>query len=253
MPSSSNSPLPPSAIVQAGLIPLGFMLFGLMTFGLLAIVFILIQDGLPGTGVEKGPMFGISFGIMWAIYLLEPLPHNEGISLFDILAYPLADSITILFLGLLLGRLVATDFNVDKKVHVSSGTLKLLAVPVMFLAGRLLNYNIINIYSSYADRPFETIVWAASTGLWIGLMYLLLEPGIITGIFKKSPLLKAAYFALVVYGIDYFLSNLFLPLVFNYQLWPIGAMLSYADLIMRCAIDIIFVGAGVYIYEVAKQ
>lgn len=249
---SSNNPLPPSMIVQAGLIPIGFMLFGLITFGLLAIVFVLVQDGLPGTRIKKGLVFGILFGVMWAVYLLEPLPHTEGLSLFDIFAYPLADSITILFLGLLLGRFIATDSVADKKAHVSSSSLKLLAISVMFLmfvAGRLLSYNIIHIYSSYSDKPFETMIWAAATGLWIGIMYLLLE----SGINKESPLSRAAYFALVVFGIDYFLFNLFLPLVFSYQLWPVGALLSYADLLVRCAIDIIFVGAGVYIFEIIKQ
>ena len=42
MPSSNIHPLPPSAIVQSGLIPIGFVLFGLFTFGLLAIVFVLM-------------------------------------------------------------------------------------------------------------------------------------------------------------------------------------------------------------------
>jgi hypothetical protein len=245
MPSSNINPLPPSIIVKSGLIPVGFMLFGLLTFGLLAVVFVVIQGGLPGTGMKKGLTFGFLFGMMWAVYLLEPAPHVEGLSLFEVLAYPLADSITIVSLGLLLGRFIGTDSKFYEKVLISSSFATLLVIPVMFIAGRLLSYNVFHIYSSYAARPFDTIVWAAATGLWIGYMYLMLRHGIS----DKSPLLKAIYFAVVIYGIDYFLFNLFMPLVFEYKIWPMGALLSYADLFVRSSMDIISVVLGVYIYE----
>lgn len=209
MSSSNINPLPPSAIVQSGLIPIGFMIFGLLTFGLLAMVFVLIQDGLPEASMKKGLTFGLLFGVMWTIYLLESVPHIEGLPLFKVLAYPLADCITIVSLGLLLGRFVGTDSKSDEKVRISSSYEALLAVPVFFIAGRMLSYNVFQIYSSYAARLFETILWAAATGLWIGIKYLLLKPGTP----DKSPLLKAIYFAVVIYGIDYFLFNLFMPLV----------------------------------------
>ncbi len=245
MPSSNINPLPPSAIAQAGLLPLGFTLFGLIAFGLLAIVFVMIQDGLPGSKTMRGLIFGVLFGGMWAVYLLEPLPHTEGLPLFDILAYPMADSITIILLGMMLGRFIGTNSKVKEKERFGSSSVKLLAVPIVFLIGRLLSYNIIHIYSSYAGKPIDTMAWVAATGLWIGIMYLLLE----SGIMARPPHLKAVYFALAVYGIDYFLFNLFLPIVFNYKLWPIGALLSYADLFVRCAMDIISVAVGIYIYE----
>lgn len=46
-----------------------------------------------------------------------------------------------------------------------------------------------------------------------------------------------------------FLFSMFLTLVFDYQIWLVGELLSYADLLVRVAIDIISVTAGVYIYE----
>jgi len=245
MPSSNIHPLPSSAIVQSGLIPFGFMLFGLLTFGLLAIVFVLIQDGLPGTGMKKGLTFGFLFGMLWAVYLLEPAPHVEGLPLLEVLAYPLADGITIVSLGLLLGRFIGTDSKGDEKVRISSSYAALLAIPIFFIAGRILSYNVFHIYSSYAARPFDTILWASATGLWIGVMYLLLRPGIS----YKSPLLKAIYFAVLIYGTDYFLFNLFMPLVFDYKIWPIGILLSYADLFLRASMDILSVAVGVYICE----
>jgi hypothetical protein len=204
MPSSNIHPLPPSIIVRSGLIPIGFMLFGILTFGLLAIVFVLIQDKLPGTRTKKGLTFGFLFGVMWAIYLLEPVPHIEG--------------------------------------------LPLLLIPVLFIAGRMLSYNVFQIYSSYAVRQSDTILWVTATGFWIGVMYLLLKPGIP----DKSSFLKAIYFAIFIYGIDYLLFNLFMPLVFDYQIWPVGTLLSYADLFVRASMDILSVAAGVYICEIIK-
>jgi hypothetical protein len=161
--------------------------------------------------------------------LLEPVPHIAGLPLFEVLAYPLADGITIVSLGVLLGRFAGTDSKGDEKVKISSSYAAFLTIPVFFIAGRILSYNLLHIYSSYAARQFDTILWAAATGLWISIMYLLLKPGISV----KSPLLKAIYFAVVIYGIDYFLFNLFMPLVFDYQIWPVGTLLSYADLFVR--------------------
>lgn len=182
---------------------------------------------------------------MWAIYLLEPVPHIEGLPLLDILAYPLADGITLVFLGVLLGRFSGTDSRKDKKVWISSSYATLIAISILFIVGRMFSYNVFHIYSSYAARQLDTIIWAAAMGFWIGLMYLLLKPGIP----DKSPLLKAIYFAVVIYGLDYFLFNLFMPLVFDYQIWPVGSLLAYADLFTRSSMDILSVAAGVYICE----
>lgn len=259
MPSGNDNLFPPSAFVRAGLLPLAFTIFGLITYGLLAVVFVLIQDRLAaGSRMKKGLMFGLSFGIMWALFLLEPLPHGSGASLIELLAYPFVDSITLVFMGVLLGRFIATDSQGRGKAHISpdisSGILALVEITGSFLLGRLLSYNVFHIYSSYTTRPFETMIWAAAAGLWIGLMYLLLCPGTAgtagsASNTARSPAAKATYFGILIFGIDYLLFSLFLTLVFDYQIWPVGALLSYADLILRVAIDIVFVTVGVYIYE----
>ncbi len=258
MPSGNDNLFPPSIFVQAGLLPLAFTIFGLITYGLLAVAFVLIQNGLNGSRMKKGLTFGLSFGMMWALFLLEPLPHGSGASLIEFLAYPLVDGITLVFMGVLLGRFVAINSQGRGKAHISpdisSGILALAAITVSFLLGRLLSYNVFHIYSSYTTRPLDTMIWAAAAGFWIGIMYLLLCPGIVgtagsASNTAKSPAAKAVYFGILIFGIDYLLFSLFLSLVFDYQIWPVGALLSYADLLIRVAIDIISVTAGVYIYE----
>lgn len=151
MPSGNDNLFPPSVFVRAGLLPLAFTIFGLVSYGLLAIVFVLIQDGLKGSGMKKGLTFGLSFGMMWALFLLEPLPHGTSISLIEFLAYPFVDGITIVFMGILLGRFIAAGSQSSVKTHMrmSSGILALAAITVLFLAGRLLSYNAFHIYSSY--------------------------------------------------------------------------------------------------------
>jgi hypothetical protein len=44
---------------------------------------------------------------MWAVYLFEPLPHSEGAGFTNIIAYPLADGIALIVLGLLIGLILA--------------------------------------------------------------------------------------------------------------------------------------------------
>jgi hypothetical protein len=242
--STDNNSLPPSAIVQAGLLPLAFMLFGLFTYGLFAVVFALIQGGLPGSRTMKGLTSGLAFGLMWAVYLYEPLPLGEGVPLIQSLAYPIADGVTLLLLGLVLGRFIATDSrggeNVRISMRISPGIVAILAVPVIFLALRFLEYDLMQVYSLYATRPLDTMLWVAVTGLYVGIMYLFLRPGITV----RSPLLKAAFFGIVVFGTDLLLFDIFPLLVFE------G---SFADIAVRTAIDVISVTVGVYIYEKASS
>ena len=240
MPSTASTPLPPSSINKAGLIPIAFTLFGIVTYGLLAIVFVLIQEKLPGKRMTKGLVFGLLFGMMWAVYLFEPLPFNAGASMADVLSYPIVDGATITILGLLLGRFIGTDSAGTGKVSISLNTLKLLTIPILFIVVRFLGYTVIQIYSFFADRPVGTMLWAAETGIWIGVMYLLLRPGIAA----KSPLIKAAFFGVVVIGIDLFMFTMFIPLVFETNI---------LDLFVRVAIDIISVTAGVYAYEMIRS
>jgi hypothetical protein len=239
MPSTGNTPLPPSAINKAGLIPIAFTLFGLITYGLLAAVFVLIQAGMPGKKLTKGLVFGLAFGMMWAVYLFEPVPFSSGTSLADTLSYPVVDGMTIVVLGLLLGRFIGTDSEGNVKTGTSTGTIALMAIPVLFIAGRFVGYTIIQIYSFFTDRPLGTMLWVTVTGIWIGAMYLLLGPGIAV----RSPLEKAVFFGAVVLGIDLLMFNLFIPIVFE---------MDMADLLARTAIDIISVIAGVFVCEMIR-
>lgn len=243
IPESGPSPFPPSSFVQSGLMPIAFVIYGIIMLGALALVFVLIQGRLPGTKLMKGLTFSLAFGVLWFVYLLEPLPHGTW-QLPAALYYPVVDGVTLASLGLLLGMFVATDSKERIAVRLSPVTLGILAVPVAFLAGRLVSYNVFHIYSSYAVRPFDTMLWAFAIGLWAGIMYLMLRQGIKA----KAPMAKAVFFGVIVFGINIFLNDLFMPIPFYMPLGGMG-IFSYEDMVVRTAMDIISVTAGVYVYE----
>ena len=236
IPSSETSPLPPSVIVKAGLLPFAFTIFAIVVYGALAIVFFLIQDNLQGTGIRKGFIFGIAFCIMWFVYLFEPVPYVFEQSLLEFLSYPFVDGAAILVLGLLLGKFIGTDTQGSRKVTISYSLVTVVSISLFFLVPRYLNYSIFSSYSSFTTRPILTMIWTLAGGISIGIVYLLLSPGII----MKSNLLKAVYFGFVVIGIDLFLFNCFVPLVFDQSVF--GSL-------SRAMQDIVPIIVGVYVAE----
>lgn len=243
IPEEGTSPFPPSVFVETGLVPVAFVIYGVVMLGLLALVFVMIQERLPGTKLVKGLTFSLSFGMLWFIALLEPLPHGTW-QIPSALYYPVVDGITLASLGLLLGMFVATDSKKPVALRISPDILALVVIPVVFLAGRLVSYYVFGIYSSVDTRLFDTMLWTIVFGLWIAIMYLMLKAGIAA----KSPLARAAFFGVIIFGINLFLNNLFMPIPFELKIWEMGTF-SYLDLIVRAVVDISSVTAGVFIFE----
>lgn len=243
IPEEGNSPFPPSVFVETGLVPVAFVIYGVIMLGLLALVFLLIQDRLPGTRLVKGLTFSVAFGMLWFIALLEPLPHGTW-QIPTVLYYPVVDGVTLASLGLLLGMFVATDSKKPVALRITPDILALVVIPVVFLAGRLVSYYVLGIYSSVDTRLFDTMLWTFVFGLWIAIMYLALKAGIPA----KSPLAKAAFFGVIIFGINLFLNNLFMPIPFELKIWEMGTF-SYLDLIVRATVDVTAVTAGAFVCE----
>lgn len=243
IPSDGPSPFPPSVFVQTGLLPVAFVIYGVVMLGLLALVFLLIQDRLPGSRLIKGLTFGVSFGLLWFIAMCEPLPHGSW-QLPSVLYYPVVDGFTLGSLGLLMGLFVARDSKSRAAAPRVADLAYPAAITVIFLAGRLTSYYLLHIYSSVTTRLFDTLLWAVVFGLWIGIMYLLLRPGLPA----RSPLVRAAFFGVLVFGVNIFLNDLFMPIPFELQTWGLG-LFSYQDLIVRAVVDVLFVTAGAYVCE----
>ncbi len=243
IPGEGPSPFPPSIFVQTGLIPVVFVIYSVIMLGLLAIVFVLLQDGLPGTKLTKGITFSLAFGMLWFIALLEPLPHGSW-QLPAVLYYPAVDGVTLASLGLLLGIFVATDSKKQSRMRLTTSLPALAVIAATFFWGRLLSYYVFHTYSSVTTRLLDTVIWTIAFGIWIGVMYLLLKPGMAV----KSQLVKAAYFGVMIFGLNIILNYMFMPILFELNSWEMGT-LSYLDLIVRAVVDVVFVTAGVYVYE----
>ena len=240
IPATEVSPLPPSIFIKSGIFPLAFTLFAIIIYGLLAIVFFLLQENLKGTGLKKGLTFGVAFSILWFVFLFEPLPYVFDQSLMEFLAYPFVDAAALIILGLLLGKFIGTDtpdamsLEETEKRH---GWIIVIIVMLSFSIPRYFSYSILHEYSAFDTKPLLTMGWTVAGGISIGIVYLILRSGIAV----KSKILKALYFGIVVIGIDLFLFNCFVPLVFDQSFWG-----SFS----RAMQDIIPVTVGVYVAEV---
>ena len=238
---SSPSPLTPSVIVRSGFMPLAAILYGILTYGLLGIVFIVIQGRLPGTKWTKGLRFGTGFCLVWASYLLEPLPFNTGAKVAAMLAYPLADGSALLVLGVILGWGLGTDSSAKSESRFKADSLALLVIPALFMAARYFCYTVLHVYSSFDSRPGATLMWSADTGLCLGVLYLWLRPGIE----GQSCFARAAFFTLFVLGINLLLFNSFMILAF--------ADFSVLDVLVRTVMDVVPVCAGVFLSDAALR
>ena len=102
IPAGEQTVLAPSVFAQNGTMPLVFTVYGIFAYSLIASLFLLIRNRLGGNRILQGLKYGLSCCVVWIAYLLEPLPHVAAI---DRITYPVADSLALIAMGLLLGWL----------------------------------------------------------------------------------------------------------------------------------------------------
>lgn len=236
--ASRDVVLPPSIIVQQGLFIPVFVVYAVTTFGLMAIIFVVIQERLPQEKLAKGILYGVSFGGLWFLGMLEGC-LVLGSPLSEELFMGAADAIPIFLMCTLLGIFATTDTGSPAK-RVSIGAMSIPVIAICYLLGRYLAYAILHIDSACPTKPFATFLWTLSMGLWVGLIYWLLE----RGVRGDTPLKRALWFGLLAYGTDWLLFTFFLPILFE---------MSLVDLFLRASVDVLFVTAGVFFLENKRQ
>lgn len=238
IPSGIQTFLEPSIFVTNGTLPLVFALYGTFAFSLIAALFLLLTPYIPGKRLSQGLKFGMAFILIWIVYLLEPLPHAAPI---DRITYPIADGFALLVLGLLAGALLGKDVKrtnttgMSKRLSISGSVLA-----VFFVIGRLIQYYYFEIYSSFAEKPGQTIAWSVLTGLVIACVltwFMVTLP-------NKGRVNNAVVVGLILFGTNLILFNFFIPLVFDADM---------PDLILRTAVDIVAVVLGCLVYKGGKQ
>jgi hypothetical protein len=106
----------------------------------------------------------------------------------------------------------------------------------------LFEYLVFNITSSFSSLPLQTLSRVFLFGLGTSILYYWLRPAFN----KKTPLLTALFFGIVVFGVNMFLFNFAFALIVN--LTPA----RYLDFLERISIDVLSITVGVYLYERIK-
>ncbi len=202
----------------------------------LAVVFVFIQEKLPGNKLSKGFRFGISFGILWFIAMPGTSLFFGSPLLHELLTGAL-DGIPLLILGLLLGMFVATDNNHIANKKPMGYILPIIVVTLFFIVGQYLAFIFIGRTTPhFSITGTDTFIWTLALGLWMGAMYCLLKQGI-----KEESLLKRSFgFGGVVIGINWLFFNLFIILIVDVPL---------LDPIILAGLNILSVIVGMLVFE----
>ncbi len=227
LPADGTATLAPSVFVEHGLLPAAFTIYGTAAYSLIASLFLLISKRTSGNRLVQGFRFGLACAAIWVVYLLEPLPHVLPL---DRITYPLADGVTLLLMGVLVGRLLGesrSSFGLRQPAPLRP----VFMIALCFLLGRLLLYVGFGIYSSFAENATETIGWCLLTGSVVAVVLVWLNRSVeVSGLLARAGTVGG-----LLFGINLTVFNFFMPLVFDVGL---------ADLVLRTAVDIAAVSFG---------
>jgi hypothetical protein len=238
LPNEDNDLLPPSWIVEQGLLPPAFFAYGMLVYGALGMTYVRLDP--PGRGLRRGLTFGFLYVAMWFPLLLEPLPHSAQAGWVTLIGYPLADSLGLMVLGAFLGALLPEPSR--KRAAATSRGLRLREVSIVagvYLAARTLSASTLPLYTWFADRPLLSTAWAAITGLCFGVMFTVCRPWL-----ADRPRDAAVAFTLGIVGANLLLFNGFMLLV---------ARVDPVDLVVRTALDLVALGLGTWVAAASSR
>lgn len=112
IPAGNQSILGPSIFAQNGTMPLAFTIYGVFAYSIIAALFLFIRNQMQGNRLLQGFQYALFCCVTWVAYLWEPLPH---VAPLDRITYPIADSLALLVMGLLLGLLLGNRDNAQKR------------------------------------------------------------------------------------------------------------------------------------------
>lgn len=228
IPAGEQSVLEPSVFANNGTMHFVFTVYGIFAYSLIASMFLFIRNQLTGNRVWQGLRYAISCCAVWVIYLLEPLPH---VAPLDRITYPIADGVALLVMGTMLGFLFGETKPYIVKKAKRDDIIPLAVIAACFVIGRLVQYFVFDIYSSFDSKRLETIIWVILTGFVVACVMVWLN----RYVEQKCRIARAFILGGLLFGLDLTLFNFFMPLVFKADM---------PDLILRTSIDISAVMLG---------
>ncbi|MHB1454730.1 MAG: hypothetical protein ACYCYM_12370 [Saccharofermentanales bacterium] len=235
IPSYEQNVLAPSVFVKQGIMPITFLIYAFFGFSVISAMYLLVEKRMTGSKISKGLKYGAAYCVIWTAYLFEPLPHSAGADFINAIAYPIADGIALLVMGLLIGILIAKDSDrmvVEKKKYkFSSALLSLVFMTICFMAGRIFQYAVMDIYSSFDASFLITLLWVTITGITVSAVLLWFNQFVSC----KNKIKRALIIGGILYGINMIIFNFFIPLVFDFDVMA---------LLTRTLVEICFVTVG---------
>ena len=233
IPAGEQTVLAPSIFAQNGTMPLVFTVYGIFAYSLIAALFLVIRSRMGGNRILQGLKYGLVCCAVWIVYLLEPLPH---VAALDRITYPIADSVALIIMGLMLGWLFGKSKRSADWQKTAFPVLPVLTVTVCFFAGRMIQYLIFDTYSSFDEKTLETVLWCLLTGIAISCVMVWLNLHISNG----NRIKRAMILGCLLFGVDLILFNFFMPLVFSADI---------PDLILRTFVDILTATLGCLVFS----
>jgi hypothetical protein len=215
-------------------------LWALFAFSVVAFVYWCIRNEIPGEGVKKGLNYGTAIALLWIFAMLEGVPLF-GNPLINEFVVGLSDAIPVFVMSILLSMVQSGKVAGDPS---SAFTLrqKIKAVAVfsgIFLTGRYIAYFSGVIQSGNQTKPLPTLLWTILMGFFIGVVFVLLG----NNKDRRSLKHRAVKFGLVVFGLNWAVFLLFMPLLFSGYI---------TDALLRIIIDITLVMIASYLTIIPK-
>lgn len=215
------------------------IIFFIIFFSSMSVTFLIIEKWMNASKIIKGLKLGISWGIIFFLGVIETYPVFGKTSIIADIRLGLVDLISIIVLGILLGKFFASDGQ-SSKTHIKNNSLTLLVVTSFYIIGRYFAYSILKIESGFIERPVSTFIWTLATGISFGILYILAG----RNISEKNLVKKSAFFGLTNVGTNWIIFNLFWPFIYQ------SSVLRFVEFIVgRAIVDTIFIILGVYFSE----
>lgn len=219
----------PSIFVKKDMLVPALLAWEVLAFSIFALVFLIIQDRLPGKRLMKGFLYGLSIGGLYFIGMFEVTLMFNSYAFADFLM-GLPDFASFVLSGVLLGIAVGTD-RIQKNRRQS--ILKVFIIALFYFVGRYFAYTVLHVNSAYNIRPEGTFLWTLGLGIWIGIIYFFLQ----SGSRGKSILLQGLFFGVITFGLNWIMNHVFLFTIIEFDF----------DILIRLGIDVLYVTIGVFI------
>lgn len=229
-----------------GIIPSVIIMFIIAYLHLTLIGFYCIRNMISGN-YRIGFLFGFIIGLIWLFGMFEA-GIIKNISQYKEFIFGVSESIPIIILGLLIAyslRKEKTPFANNRTKQFSLSHINKLKIVFIisftYLIFRYISYSFIHIESQFINKPISTLLWTFGNGILISVLFIFIRSLVST----KNIIRTVVVFGVVIFGIDWFIYNMFVPVFFNVSVHEL-----IKSFIVRSLLDIISVCISVYISEV---